>query len=170
MSHSTTSGGWTVTGLERTLIDIAVRPFYARRDFWRPMLLGTAIAILAIPLYLVLGPPFGARGLAGAGALAITANALATLALARLLHGAPHLAALAFSLLRAVLIALPAAIAAFYCQPLLGGAIGALVDFAVGAITFALLAIAGVLVVGDAPMREALSQSWRALARRRPAA
>jgi putative peptidoglycan lipid II flippase len=149
---------------------IAVRPFYARRDFWRPMLLGTAIAILAIPLYLLLGPPFGARGLAGAGALAITVNALATLVLARLLHGAPHLAALASSLLRAVLISLPAAVAAHYSQPLLGGAIGALVDFAVGGITFALLAIAGVLVVGDEPMREALLQSWRSLARRRPAA
>ena len=32
---------------------IAVRPFYARRDFWRPMLLGTAIALLAIPIYLM---------------------------------------------------------------------------------------------------------------------
>jgi putative peptidoglycan lipid II flippase len=149
---------------------IAVRPFYARRDFWRPMLLGTAIAVLAIPLYLMLGPPFGARGLAGAGALAITANALATLALARRLHGAPHFAPLASTALRAVLISLPAAAAAFYCQPGLGGGIGALVDLAVGGIVFALLAIAGALLVGDAPMRETLSEAWGSLARRRRAA
>jgi peptidoglycan biosynthesis protein MviN/MurJ (putative lipid II flippase) len=152
------------------LADPFVRPFYARRDFWRPMLLGTAIALLAIPLYLVLGPPFGARGLAGAGALAITANALATLVLARRLHGAPRFGPLASTALRAILIALPAAAAAFYCQPGLGGGIGALVDLAVGGIVFALLAIAGALVVGDAPMREMLSEAWGSLARRRRAA
>lgn len=149
---------------------VAVRPFYARRDFWRPMLLGTVVALVAIPLYLALGPPFGARGLAGAGALAITANALATLALARRLHGAPHFAPLASTALRSILISLPAAAAAFYCLPGLGGAIGALVDFAVGGIVFALLAIAGVLLVGDAPMRETLSEVRDSLARRRRAA
>ncbi len=149
---------------------VAVRPFYARRDFWRPMLLGTAIALLAIPLYLALGPPFGARGLAGAGAIAITANALATLALARWLHGAPHFAPLASTALRALLISLPAAAAAFYCQLGLGGGFGALVDLASGAIAFALVAVAGVFAMGDAPMREVLAESWRSLARRRPAA
>ena len=146
---------------------VALRPFYARRDFWRPMLLGTAIAVLAIPLYLALGPPFGARGLAGAGALAITANVLATLALARRLHGAPHFAPLASTALRSILISLPAAAAAFYCMPGLGGALGALVDLAVGGIVFALLAIAGVLLVGDPPMRETLSEVRDSLPRRR---
>jgi peptidoglycan biosynthesis protein MviN/MurJ (putative lipid II flippase) len=148
---------------------IVVRPFYARRDFWRPMLLGTAIALLAIPGYLALGPLFGALGLAAAGALAITVNALATLVLARRLHGAPRLAPLASTALRAILISIPAAAAAFYCQPGLGGAIGTLVDLAVGGVAFALLAIAGVLLAGDAPMRETLSESWRSLARRRRA-
>jgi hypothetical protein len=47
--------------------------------------------------------------------------------------------------------------------------IRALVDFA-SAASPSLLAIAGVRVLGDEPMREALSQSWRSLARRRPAA
>jgi putative peptidoglycan lipid II flippase len=145
---------------------IAVRAFYARRDFWRPMLLGTAIALLAIPLYLGLGPPFGARGLAGAGALAITANALATLALARRLHGAPQFARLAGTALRSLGISLPAAAAAFYCLPRLAGTIGALVDLAVGGVIFSILAIAGVLLAGDAPMRETLSEFRGALARR----
>jgi peptidoglycan biosynthesis protein MviN/MurJ (putative lipid II flippase) len=144
-----------------------VRPFYARRDFWRPMLLGTVIALLAIPLYLILGPPYGARGLAGAGAIAITANALATLALARRLHGAPHFAPLASTALRAILISLPAAAAAFFCQPGLNGTVGALVDLTVGGLAFSLLAVAGVLVAGDAPMRETLSGLWRSLSRHR---
>jgi putative peptidoglycan lipid II flippase len=148
---------------------IAVRPFYARRDFWRPMLLGTAVALLAIPVYIALGPPFGARGLAGAGALAITANALATLALARRLHGVPRFAPLASTALRAILISLPAAAAAFYCQPGLGGVIGTIVDLVVGGVAFALLAVAGVLLAGDTPMRETLSGAWGSLARRRRA-
>jgi len=149
---------------------IAVRPFYARRDFWRPMLLGTAVALLAIPVYLALGPPFGARGLAGAGVLATTANALVTLVLARRLHGAPQFAPLAGTALRSILISLPAAAAAFYCLPGLGGTLGALVDLAVGGSVFALLAIAGVRLAGDAPMRETLSEVWGSLARRRRAA
>ena len=43
---------------------IAVRGFYSRRDMWRPMLLGTAVALAAIPLYLELGRRYGAAGLA----------------------------------------------------------------------------------------------------------
>ena len=62
------------------------------------------------------------------------------------------------------------AAAAFFCQPGLGGAIGALVDLAVGGLAFSLLAVAGVVVAGDAPMRETLSESWRSLARQRRAA
>jgi putative peptidoglycan lipid II flippase len=149
---------------------IAVRPFYARGDFWRPMLLGTAIAALAIPIYLTLGPSFGARGLAAAGALAISANALATLLLARRLHGAPRLAPLASTALRALLISLPAAAAAFYLQPGLAGALGSVVNLGVGGIAFALVSVAGIFAIGDAPMRESLKEVWRSLARRlRPA-
>ena len=64
------------------LQQIAVRPFYARNDMWRPMLLGTAIAIGVAPLYWVLGSRSGAAGLALAGVLGMTVSALATLALA----------------------------------------------------------------------------------------
>ena len=74
---------------------IAVRAFYARGDTWRPMLLGTFVSLGAIPVYLALGPRFGGAGLAAAGALAMTFNALATLALARRLHGGPSLGPLA---------------------------------------------------------------------------
>ena len=95
---------------------------------------------------------------------------IAKLALARRLHGAPNFAPLVSTAFRTILISLPAAVAAFYCQPGLGGGIGALLDLAVGGIAFAVLAIAGVLLVGDAPMRETLSEAWGSLARRRRAA
>jgi len=84
---------------------IAVRAFYARSDTWRPMLLGTAIVLLAIPIYYVLGSRQGVYGLALAGTLGMNANALCTLALARGLHGAPALSALGRSLVRSGLIA-----------------------------------------------------------------
>ncbi len=88
---------------------LAVRPFYARADMWTPMGLGTAVALAAIPLYWWLGARDGVPGLALAGSVAISANALATLALARRMHGAPRLLRLAGTLLRALLAALPAA-------------------------------------------------------------
>ncbi|RIL01333.1 MAG: murein biosynthesis integral membrane protein MurJ, partial [Proteobacteria bacterium] len=65
------------------LQQIALRSFYARGDTWRPMALGTAIALLAIPLYLTLARALGAPGLAAAGAIGMSVNALATLVLAR---------------------------------------------------------------------------------------
>ena len=77
------------------LQQIAVRAFYAREDMWRPMLLGTAIALAALPGYAWAVRHHGATGLAAAGAVAMSVNALATLGLARLLHGAPDLSALA---------------------------------------------------------------------------
>ena len=60
----------------------------------------------------------------------------------------------------------PAAFAAFHCRLGIGGATGALVDLAVGALVFGLLGVAGVRLAGDAPMRETLLETWRSLARR----
>jgi putative peptidoglycan lipid II flippase len=84
---------------------VAVRGFYARSDTWRPMLLGTVLAVGALPLYLVLGRRFGAPGLAAAGAIGMGLNCLATLALLRRQHGGPALGPLAGTGLRALLAA-----------------------------------------------------------------
>jgi putative peptidoglycan lipid II flippase len=151
---------------------IASRAFYARGDTWRPMLLGTAIALLAIPLYLGLGRRFGASGLAAAGVIGMTVNTLATLALARRLHGAPRLAPLAGTLARAAAIAAAAALAARFAR--LGGAglAGAALDLAAGGAAFAAVAGLGVAALGDASLRGALGRiSDRAarLARRKRA-
>ncbi len=144
---------------------IGVRAFYARGDMWRPMGLGTAIALLAIPLYLALGRSHGTAGLATAGVLAIGVNAAATLGLARWLHGSPGLGALAATALRALACAGVAGVATAWL-PLPADAIPALV---VGGAAYALLCAAGLALLGDAPLREATLGLLRRLVRRAPA-
>ena len=41
---------------------VLARAFYAKRRMWTPVLIGTAVAIVAIPAYLLLGDRFGWRG------------------------------------------------------------------------------------------------------------
>jgi putative peptidoglycan lipid II flippase len=133
---------------------IAVRPFYARGDTWRPMLLGSLVALCAIPLYLRFAAS-GPAGLATAGAFAISVNALATLALARWIHGAPSLGGLGLSVLRAIVVALAAALAASAALPGQAELAGSLLDLAVGGVVFLAVATLGVVLLADAPTREA---------------
>jgi putative peptidoglycan lipid II flippase len=140
------------------LQQIAVRAFFARGDTWRPMLLATAVALLVIPLYLALGPRFGAEGLAAAGVIAMTGNAVLTLAYARWLHGAPRLITLANTALRALLIAAAAALAAALAiETWLTGATS-LLQLAVGGLAFAITALLGARLIGDPPIREAVAR------------
>jgi len=141
---------------------VAVRPFYARGDTWRPMLLGTAIAGAVIPLYVHLGAR-GAPGLAAAGAIAVSVNALATLVMARVLHGAPRLAPLALAALRAVAVGAVVALAARAVQPGLPGARGALLDLAAGGAALALLGGAALLFAAGRPTRDAALSLLRRL-------
>jgi putative peptidoglycan lipid II flippase len=135
---------------------IAVRGFYAREQMWSPMLLGTAVALLAIPLYVALGREAGVEGLAAAGALAIWVNALATVALGRRLHAAPDLAPLVGSFVRAGGIAAAAGLAASAAPAGDASLGGALLHLALGGVAFGAVTLAGVAVVGDAPLRRAL--------------
>jgi putative peptidoglycan lipid II flippase len=133
---------------------IAVRAFYARGQMWFPMLLGTGIALAFIPLYRVLGTD--AEGLAIAGAIGMTTSALVTLALARARHGGPPLAPLVSSAARSLLIAGVAAVVgawagAWFTSPLM--------TLAFGGAVFALVGALGVWMIGDAPLREALSRA-----------
>jgi putative peptidoglycan lipid II flippase len=153
---------------------VAVRAFYARGDTWRPMLLGTVFALASIPLYLGLSRRMGAEGLAVAAAISISANALATLLLARRLHGAPALGALAGSLARAAAVAGAAGGAAHFALRGSDGSVAAFVDLCLGGGAFMAVALLGIALIGDAPQRELLRRA-RALpggiARRlRPAA
>ena len=145
---------------------IAVRAFFARGDTWRPMLLSTAVALLAIPLYLALGERYGAAGLAAAGVIAISANALATLVLARWVHGAPALTPLLVGLGRALVVVVPSAGVAWALLPGRSGSVGALLDLAVGGGVYALGVVAGIAIVGDEPTRAAGRRLARSVLRR----
>jgi putative peptidoglycan lipid II flippase len=140
------------------LQQIAVRAFFARGDTWRPMLLATAVALLAIPLYLALGSRYGAEGLAAAGVIAMSSNAALTLAYARRRHGAPRLVALANTALRALLIAATAALAAALAIETWMMDAVSLLQLAVGGVAFAVTALLGARLIGDPPIREAMAR------------
>ena len=152
---------------------LAVRPFYARADTWRPMLLGTLFVVAAFPLYAYFGRAHGTNGLALAGALAIGANAVATVAVARWLHGAPRLWPLLGTLLRTLVCALPSAALGWLVADIavvragLVGLAGALFELAVGGAVYAALALPLALALGDAPTRETLRRMLRRLGGRR---
>lgn len=141
---------------------ISVRAFYARGDTWRPMILGTILSVAVIPLYLFLSNQRGAAGIAEAGVIAMTLNAVATLLYARYLHKAPSLSALAGTLLRSLIIAGPAMLAAinavyartkFWPEPLVPMKFLSLLDLALGGAAFGIIALAGIFLIGDAQLR-----------------
>jgi putative peptidoglycan lipid II flippase len=141
------------------LQQIAVRAFYAREQMWSPMLLGSGIALVAIPLYVALGRQAGAEGLAVAGASAIWVNALATLALGRALHGSPAFAPLLSTFLRGGTIAAAAGAAAVGLPVAGDGTLpGALLQLAAKAAAFGAIAIVGLRIFGDAPLRDAFER------------
>jgi putative peptidoglycan lipid II flippase len=135
---------------------IAVRAFYARGDTWRPMLLATAVAVAAFPLYQRSGDALGAEGLALAGVMAMGANALLTLGLARALHGGPALWRLLLSFARGFVVTWAAAMAAqlVLLWRALSGSV--LVDLLLAALAYGAVALAGALLIGDAPLRRFL--------------
>jgi putative peptidoglycan lipid II flippase len=135
---------------------IAARSFYARNDMWRPTGLSISLALGAIPLYLELGGRFGANGIAAAGVLAISANALATVLLGRRLHGAPALRPLGASFARAAAIGLGAGAAAHLALRGQAGLLGAILDLALGGAAFGVVALTGVALAGDEALRAAL--------------
>jgi putative peptidoglycan lipid II flippase len=149
---------------------IVVRSFYARGDTWRPMLLGTAVALAMIPLYLLLGRRFDVPGIALAGVLGMSVNALVTLIAAHRLHDAPRPSTWIAGLARALAIAVPAAVAASAVIRGRVGVSGALLDLWLGGLAFGVVAAAGILVFGDAPLRAALLQLLQRLLRRPGAA
>jgi putative peptidoglycan lipid II flippase len=56
-------------------LQILNRAFYARREMWTPVVVGTAATIVAIPLYALLQNSFGIRGVALASALVLAIDA-----------------------------------------------------------------------------------------------
>ncbi len=139
--------GWVVQ-------QVAIRSFFARAEMWRPMLLGTGMALAAIPLYYGLGQVHGAEGLAVAGALAISGNALATVVWSSLRFGGPDLGALLSTTLRSAVIAATGGLVATALLPGGAGLMGALVDLLVAGGVLLAVAAVGVWLIGDAVMRQ----------------
>jgi hypothetical protein len=171
---------------------------------WRPALLGTAVALVVVPLYLWLGGPQGTQGLAGAviplyewldglagaevparavrvvhewldglhgarglalaGVLGMSGYTLLTLGLLRWLHGGPPLGLLLETAGRALVVAVPAGLAAIWAT---GLAEAALARLLLGGSAFAIIAIPGTWLLGDEAMREALGRLLGRLRRRR---
>ncbi len=76
--------GWISIGLGAWCVQaIVARGFYALGNTWLPAVLGTGVAVLAIPLYALAREQLGARGLAAASSIAILVY---TIALAAVLH------------------------------------------------------------------------------------
>ena len=143
---------------------VAGRGFYAREDMWRPMLLSSAVALLAIPLYIELGDRFGAQGIAGAGALAMSVSAVFLLLFLRAVHGGPRLTPLFGALGRALAVALPSGLAAAWAGSLVP------VPWAgclLGGAAFAIVAIPGLWAIGDDATREVVGGAIRRLTGRR---
>lgn len=145
---------------------IAVRGFYARGQTWRPMLLGTGFALAAIPVYLVLGWRFGVEGLAAAGVVAMTGNALATLLYARWLHGGPAISPLVGTAGRALAIAGVAGIAGSAVISGRSGTLGASIDLAIGGGVFLVVSGVGVALLGDVALRNSVAGLARRFRRR----
>ncbi len=95
-------------------LQILTRAFYARREMWTPVVVGTGVTVVAIPTYLLLAGGFGIRGVATASVVSL---GLYTVALAVLWYRrAESLAGLRSVLAaagRAIPLAVPAAGAAF---------------------------------------------------------
>lgn len=146
---------WAVPGW--VVQQVAVRGFYARGEMWRAMGLSTVIALAAFPLYLWMGLERGVRGLAMASACAITASAMITVFWLRARSGAPEVSALGATLLRTGVITLAASAAAAFALR----ALAARLDMAFGALlcggaVYAAVSAAGVRLVGDGPLRDAM--------------
>ncbi len=159
---------WAVPGW--VIQQVAVRAFFARGEMWRPMLLGTGIALAAVPLYRALGAAWGAAGLAAAGSLAISFNAIATLAWARLRFGGPALVGLLTTAARTAAIAAVAAWLGRLVDFERAGFVGSFLDLAAGGGLYLIATVGLVALIGDEAARGVLARLWAQLPfMRRPA-
>ncbi len=129
---------------------VLVRGFYARRDMWTPVIVGTAATIVALPVYWALYVAMGIRGLALASTVAITlyTAVLAAIWYARTgwEHGRPLLALTARALPLAVLGGAAAWGAAELVRQVVGAGslVGALAALVAGPVAFfAAIVVAG---------------------------
>jgi putative peptidoglycan lipid II flippase len=127
-------------------LQILNRAFYARREMWTPVVVGTAATIAAVPLYVILQNSFGLRGVALASTLAL---AIYTGILAAVWYSDEdswRLRKLATEAGRAVPLATIGAFAAFSAAY----GLSQLVDFATMGSAFNTVVSLGIILVGTA--------------------
>jgi hypothetical protein len=122
------------------------------------MMLGTAIALAAVPLYQLLGSNWGAVGLAAAGSIAISFNAIATLGWARIRFGGPPLIGLLDTALRTVAIAGVAAVVGRMVSVQQSGFLGSALELLLGGGLYLAVAVGLVVLVGDDAARRVLQR------------
>ena len=88
---------------------LIARGFYARQNTLEPMLIGTGVVLLALPVYAALDHGLGVRGLALASSVGIALNASIMLIIYRVRHAPIQLSALLVSAARGLGVGLPAA-------------------------------------------------------------
>jgi putative peptidoglycan lipid II flippase len=152
--------GWIVQ-------QIIVRAFYARGDTWRPMALGTILSLLVIPLYMTFSDAYGVQGLAAAGVVGMSANAIATVLYARAMHGAPKFIPLLLSFGSSLMIAVPSVLLAWFILRLRQSHMPledlplkwkSLLDICLGGGAFAAVALPGIWLAGEEGLQEYLGR------------
>ena len=138
--------GWVIQ-------QVAVRAFFARGEMWPPMVLGTGLAVAALPLYAALAERWGAPGLAAAGVIAISTHAVVTLGWARVRYGGPPLGPLFETAIRSVVITGVSALAVYGLAASLSGSLGGFAELLIGAGLYVVVAGVGVVCLGDKASR-----------------
>ncbi len=139
-------------------LQILTRAFYARREMWTPVAVGTAATVLALPLYWLLQRGFGLRGVAVASVLALGAY---TAVLAALWYRGPghrgRVAGVADTAGKALIVASAGGFASFGAAWAVTGVLGdgffaALIALVLGVGAFAgAAALAVTVMAGNAP-------------------
>ncbi len=118
---------------------LIVRGFYARKNTLEPMIIGTAVAAVAVPIYWGFGDWLGGFGLSLASTLGITLNTVVLTVAFRYRHAPVSLRRIAASAGRALIAVVPAAAATWFVLGWLGdldSAATAAVHLAVGGVVY----------------------------------
>jgi putative peptidoglycan lipid II flippase len=128
---------------------VLTRAFYARRQMWTPVIVGTVAAVLGVPIYALLQDRFGIQGVAWSSVLTLGGY---TVALGYLWYREPEHVERIGDVLRAAVRAVPLAVAGAIAAVVVSWALGeALPDSFVGALLQAIggsITFAAVVLLG----------------------
>lgn len=145
------------------VLSVVTRGFYARREMWTPVIVGTLATLAAFPIYFGLERAWGIRGVAAASALTLTGYTIALAAIWYRRTGTGYLRPVLASAMRALPLAVVAGLAGWLAADLAGnlvapdGLAGALIAIAAGGTAFVAVALVAGARLGDRtrPRREA---------------